>query len=193
MTRTPMAVFEFLDWIVGIGRERGYEASRRADLLVDEPRLVSRTRYTVDQGLNTPSWDRSGDVHFKVNDEVKARVDGIDQLYSVVLDVHSKRTWNPDRDDFYPLSVSYLRRQSNEDINGDYPIRLDLTDPYFQSRRNDLDRLFPVKQPSEDGAIGSDGGSGGPDGFGGDGEVRGEPYRVGTTANLRRIAEAVYQ
>lgn len=146
MTRPPQAVFEFLDWIVDIGTERGYTASRQADLLVDEPRLVARTRYTVDQGLNTPAWAQRSDVRFKVNDEVETRLDDVEQLYSIVLDLHDKQTWDPDRDDFYPLTVSYLRRRSNEDINGDYPIGLDLTEPALRRRRSNLDRLFPVDE-----------------------------------------------
>ena len=146
MTRPPQAVFEFLDWMVDIGTERGYTVSRQSDLLVDEPRFVARTRYTVNQGLNTPAWAQPSDVRFKVNDEVETRLEEVEQLYSIVLDLHDKQTWDSNRDDFYPVTASYLRRRSNEDKNGDYPVGIDLTDPALRRRRNDLDRLFPMDE-----------------------------------------------
>ena len=193
MNGTVRVVSEFLEWCAEMGSERGYDASRQDDLLVDDPRFVARTRYTVDQGLNTQALNPAGIAHFKVTDEVETQLERFDKVYSIVLDVHSKWTWDPGRDDFYPLTTRYLRRQSSEDINGDYPVRLDLTDPSLKHRRNDLDRLFPDDEQSGNDRLGPHNGDDPTDDPDGGGKYRDGAYRAGTISNLRRIAEQVDQ
>lgn len=187
MIRTPKVVFEFLHWIINIGMERRYEVFRRDDRLVDEPRLVAQTQYTVNNGLNTASRHRDDDVQLKINHKVDTRLNGIKQLYLILLDVRSEQTWDPRRDDFYPLPVSHSRWESSNDTESNYSIQIDLTDRYIQKRRNNLDLLFPVDKPSGDIDAGSDDEEDRTNG------VSGETYQVGTTANLRRIAEEVHQ
>ncbi len=193
MSGTVKVVSEFLDWCVEMGSERGYDVSRQNDLLVDEPRFVARTRYTVDQGLNTQELKPEGTANFKVTDEVETRVDRFDKVHSIILDVHNTWTWDPDRDDFYPLTTRYLRRQSSEDVNGDYPVRLDLTGPSLRHRRNDLNRLFPNDEQSGNDGLDPHNSDDPTDDLDGGGGFPDEAYRVGTISNLRRIAEQVDQ
>lgn len=64
MTDYPRAKNQFLEWLQGEGEHRGYspEVNYDAEAILERPRLLARTRASVDQRRY---------LKFKVNDEVE--------------------------------------------------------------------------------------------------------------------------
>lgn len=127
------------------GRKRGYEPEIDYNELVlyERPRLLARTRASAAQ---------RGSLNFKVNDEVRYDGDNFRNVYSIILDLHAPDTWNS-LDSFYPLTLRLIRDLATEDINGDHPVTINLSDPRVKCWENSIERLFPseggVKPPAD--------------------------------------------
>lgn len=139
MTDHPILKREFLTWLQERGKERGYdtEVDYGEKLIAEPPRLLARTRASVDQ---------SGYLNFKVKDEVKYDNSDFRKVYSIVLDAHSSTEWDPTRDSFYPLTLNYLKEKSTQDVNGDFPVTINLSDDKVKPWKNSIQRLFPTDE-----------------------------------------------
>lgn len=143
MRKYRRAKIEALEWLQKRGQERGYKPEINGLILREPPRLLARTRASVAQ---------QGSLNFKVNDEVEYETDKFDEVYLIVFNLHRPNTWSS-RDSFYPLTLSLIKDLANEDVNGDYPVTINLSDPRIKQWENSIDRLFPdneeVKSPAE--------------------------------------------
>jgi len=160
MTDYTTAKKLFLLWLREWARDHGYDPTYhpRDPVLTDESGLFTCTRATLEQGTKP---------HFKMTDEVKReqrRDHEYDRRFVVVLDLHRRGTWDPDRDHFYPVPLWYAKRKTTPDCNGDYPITVDLTSTLLQRSRDDPTVLFPGADGGRDnrGADGGDGSDLGP-------------------------------
>ncbi|WP_276273571.1 hypothetical protein [Haloarcula litorea] len=143
MTDYWRAKKQFLEWLQGQGEHRGYspEVNYGAKVILERPRLLARTRASVAQRRK---------LKFKVNDEVEYENDEFEKVYSIILDLHDGRTWDAEQDSFYPLSLRLIDNISdNKDINGDYPVTVDLSHPGVKRQKNRLQTLFPVEEEED--------------------------------------------
>lgn len=84
-----------------------------------------------------------------MKDEVEYDSENFHNVYSIILDLHQERSWDPDRDSFYPLTLKLIEDQVNRDINDDYPIRIDLSHPGVALQKDRPQRLFPIGEEEE--------------------------------------------
>jgi hypothetical protein len=142
MTDYPRAKIQFLEWLQGQGEHRGYspEVKYGAKVILERPRLLARTRASVAQRRY---------LKFKVNDEVEYENDEFEKVYSIILDLHDGRNWDAEQDAFYPLSLRLINNLANEDINGDHPVTIDLSNPGVERQKNRLQTLFPIEEEED--------------------------------------------
>lgn len=68
-------------------------------------------------------------------------------MYSIILDLQDGRNWDAEQDTFYPLSLRLINNLvNNKDVNGDYPVTIDLSHPGVERQKNRLQTLFPVEE-----------------------------------------------
>jgi hypothetical protein len=137
MTDYRLAKRAFLEWLQEQGIQRGYDPSLRLGdmIILERPRLLARTRGSVCQ---------EGNITLRFNDEMN--YDGTDfkRVFSIILDLHSRRAWNPGIDDFYPLSLILIETLEKESRTTTNTLALDLDDKRIQKQKNNLQALFPV-------------------------------------------------
>lgn len=142
MTDYWRAKKQFLEWLQEQGEHRGYssEIDYGAKVILERPRLLARTRASVDQRRY---------LNFKVNDEVEYENDEFEEVYSIILDLHDGRTWDAERNSFYPLSLRLIDDLANKDINEDHPVTINLSHPGVERQKNRLQTLFPIEEEEE--------------------------------------------
>jgi hypothetical protein len=134
-----MAKNQFLEWLQEQGKERGYnpEIHYGSKVILETPRLLARTRASV--------WQH-GAFNFKMNDEVEYDSDNFERVFSIILDLHEPHVWDPKIDSFYPLTLKQIKnRASGPDVNGDYPVTINLADRGVELQKDNLQRLFPFE------------------------------------------------
>jgi len=114
--------------------------------------MSKETTFARDEESNNDPGTLAHDVDtkFKANDEVEYENDKFENVYFIILDLHDGRTWDAEQDSFYPLSLKLIDTISdNKDINGDYPVTIDLSHPGVKRQKNRLQTLFPIEKEKD--------------------------------------------
>lgn len=170
-TDYPFVKRAWLNLLKKEGEKRGIDVdihySKQAFII--ENSVIGRVRATLEQP--TP-------MNFNVNEERKflkqGGLENYNHLYTVMLDIHDQRQFDPDIDSFYPLPKRVLQSRrwvKQKPSDGVYLLKINPYKKPIQRWKNDWSKLFNP---------GSDGDSAGPS------SNRDPPSKV---AQLQNIAE----
>jgi|AntRauTorcE11898_2_1112593.scaffolds.fasta_scaffold09793_2 hypothetical protein len=133
MTDYPNAKAKALQYFADQGRVRGYSptAYEGEQSITDGQRMIARVRATGDQGFRP---------RFAVDDEVNFEPSDYDSAFTIILRLFGGDSWDPKRDDFYPVHLQTIKREATPTGNTQQ-VTVDLST--LSHWRNDFSRLFP--------------------------------------------------
>jgi hypothetical protein len=141
MTRYAQAEHDWIALLETEATSRGmdFEIPDGDNAFVIDGRIVGRTRATLRQG---------NPVALSVDDEV-AFLSGdwrsdYETMRTVLLDIHSGVGFDPEVDDFYPISSTHFTRSdwTKRHSDGRYQLKAPLRSSFMQRRKNDWDRIL---------------------------------------------------